>query len=169
MHARIDHGQVQLLTWTGLDWIAKYPTTGTALQGVPARQAYIDGELCAVSETGVTSFSLMQAATDNRRTAALVFYAFDLLYIDGENLTHERLVERKRRLQRLLKGQGSAVRYCDHQVGVGPLFYQQACHLALEGVVSKRLDAPYVPGNRGLWLKTKCVNREEFAVDRPRG
>jgi hypothetical protein len=130
----------------------------------PVQQAYIDGELCAVSETGVTSFSLMQAATDSRRTATLIFYAFDLLYLDGDNLMREPLLERKRRLQRLLDGSTDAIRYCDHQIGLGPQFYKHACQLRLEGVVSKRVDAPYVPGNRGLWLKTKCVNREEFVV-----
>ncbi len=164
LHARIDHGRAQLLTRTGLDWTAKYPATAAALRGLPIQQAYIDGELCAVSETGVTSFSLMQAATDNRRTAALIYYAFDLLYLDGENLMHAPLLQRKRRLQRLLEGQEGSIRYCDHQIGFGPQFYQHACKLTLEGVVSKRLDAPYIPGNRGLWLKTKCVNREEFIV-----
>jgi ATP-dependent DNA ligase len=101
MHARIDRGRVQLLTRTGLDWTAKYPNSAAALQALPIQQAYIDGELCAVSETGVTSFGLMQAATDGRRTAALVFYAFDLLYLNGENLTRQPLADRKRGLQRL--------------------------------------------------------------------
>ena len=164
MHARTDRGQVQLLTRTGLDWTAKYTTTAAALQGLPVQQAYIDGELCAVSETGVTSFSLMQAATDGRRTSALVFYAFEVLHLDGQNLMRDLLLERKQRLQRLLNGYAGALRYCDHQIGMGPQFYEHACQLKLEGVVSKRLDAPYVPGNRGLWLKTKCVNREEFVV-----
>jgi bifunctional non-homologous end joining protein LigD len=164
MHARIDRGHVQMLTRTGLDWTAKYPTTATALHCLPVQHAYIDGELCAVSETGVTSFSLMQAATDSRRTATLIFYAFDLLYPDGGNLMREPLLERKRRLQRLLDGYTDAIRYCDHQIGLGPQFYEHACQLRLEGVVSKRVDAPYVTGNRGLWLKTKCVNREEFVV-----
>jgi ATP-dependent DNA ligase len=120
MHARIDRGHVQLLTRTGLDWTAEYPTTVTALQRLPVEQAYIDGELCAVSETGVTSFGLMQAATDSRHAAALTFYAFDLLYLDGENPMRQPLAERKRRLQRLLDGYEGGIRYCDHQIGLGP-------------------------------------------------
>ena len=164
MHGRLDRGQVKLLTRTGLDWSEKYPTTVKALKAISAQQAYIDGELCAVDENGATSFSLLQAATDNRLIASLIFFAFDLLYLDGENLMSAPLADRKRRLKQLLENCDGAIRYCDHQVGLGPRFYQSVCKLGLEGVVSKRLDAPYVPGNRGLWLKTKCLNREEFIV-----
>jgi bifunctional non-homologous end joining protein LigD len=164
MHGRLDRGQVKLLTRTGLDWTEKYPSTAKALRAVSSQQAYIDGELCAVAENGVTSFGLMQAATDNRLTASLIFFAFDLLYLDGENLMSVPLADRKQRLQQLLGNHQGPIRYCDHQMGFGPQFYQSVCKLGLEGVASKRLDAPYVPGNRGLWLKTKCLNREEFVV-----
>ncbi len=164
MHARLDRGQVKLLTRTGLDWTEKYPATARALGAISVQQAYIDGELCAVAETGITSFGLLQAATDNRQTGSLIFFAFDLLFLDGENLMPVLLADRKQRLQRLLGDHAGAIRYCDHQVGLDPQFYQGVCKLGLEGVVSKRLDAPYVPGNRGLWLKTKCLNREEFIV-----
>ena len=164
MHARLDRGQVRLLTRTGLDWTEKYPTTAKALRAINAQEAYIDGELSAVNENGITSFGLLQAATDNRTTGSLVFFAFDLLYLDGDNLMPAPLADRKQRLQQLLEKHQGSVRYCDHQVGLGPQFLQGVCNLGLEGVVSKRLDAPYVPGNRGLWLKTKCLNREEFIV-----
>ena len=89
MHGRLDRRQVKLLTRTGLDWTDKYPTTAKALKAISVQQAYIDGELCAVAENGVTSFGLMQAATDNRLTASLIFFAFDLLYLDGESLMSE--------------------------------------------------------------------------------
>jgi DNA ligase D-like protein (predicted ligase) len=164
MHACVDRGRVRLLTRTGLDWTDKYPTTAEAFTALPIEQAYIDGELCAVAENGVTSFSLMQAATDSRRTASLMYFAFDLLYADGENLIQAPLVERKRRLDTVLHGHTGPIRYCDHQVGRGPEFHTGACKLGLEGVVSKRLDAPYIPNDRGLWLKTKCLNREEFVI-----
>ncbi len=164
MHARLDGGQARLLTRTGLDWTEKYPSTAKALGAIDVREAYIDGELCALAETGITSFGLLQAAIDNRQTGSLIFFAFDLLYLDGENLMPALLAERKQRLQRLLEKRQGRIRYCDHQVALGPQFFQSACKLGLEGVVSKRLDAPYVPGNRGLWLKIKCMNREEFIV-----
>jgi bifunctional non-homologous end joining protein LigD len=97
MHARIAAGTVHLRTRAGLDWTDKYTLTAAALNQLPVREAYIDGELCAVEANGVTSFSLLQVASDNRTTAALVYFAFDRLYVDGENLMTAPLIERKRR------------------------------------------------------------------------
>src|SRR5271154_5636237 len=74
------------------------------------------------------------------------------------------LAERKARLAALLDRREDAIRYSDHQVGQGPVVHRHACTLGLEGIVSKRLDAGYSPGQRGLWLKTKCLNREKFVV-----
>src|SRR5271165_1307275 len=84
MHARLDRGAVRLLTRTGLDWTHKYPAIASALTSVPARQAYLDGELCGVRSDGTTSFSLIQAASDAGNAKALVFFLFDLLHLDGE-------------------------------------------------------------------------------------
>jgi ATP-dependent DNA ligase len=89
---------------------------------------------------------------------------FDLLYLDGEDLTARPLIERKERLAGLLPRTGSPLHCSDHQIGLGPAFYEKACPLGVEGIVSKRADAPYAPGNRGLWLKVKCLNRAEFVV-----
>ena len=164
MAARMEGDDARLLTRTGLDWTAKYASTAAALGALTVENAYIDGELCALDPNGVSSFGLMQAATDQRRTASLVYFAFDLLHLNGEPLLDLSLSKRKARLAALLRGQNGAVRYSDHQVGRGPEFYAGACKLGLEGVMSKRLDAPYAPGDRGLWVKTKCVNREEFIV-----
>ncbi|HTG07261.1 MAG TPA: hypothetical protein VK635_24860, partial [Bradyrhizobium sp.] len=83
MHARLDHGKVQLLTRTGLDWSNLYPYPVSALRALRAKTAYIDGELCAPSADGAPSFGLLQAAMDQGRTNSLVFFAFDLLYLDG--------------------------------------------------------------------------------------
>ena len=74
------------------------------------------------------------------------------------------LKERKERLRALLSGVPSPLQFSDHQIGRGRAFYEQACSLKLEGIISKQADAPYAPGNRGLWLKVKCLNREEFVV-----
>ena len=164
MHARLDRGAVRLLTRTGLDWTHKYPAIVAAVASLPARQAYLDGELCGVRPDGTTSFSVIQNASDTGNAEALVFFLFDLLHLDGETLTARPLKERKVRLQTLLSGANASLRYSDHQIGRGPAFYEQACALKVEGIVSKRVDAPYAPGNRGLWLKVKCLNREEFVV-----
>jgi DNA ligase D-like protein (predicted ligase) len=164
MHARLDRGPVRLLTRNGLDWTAKYPQIAKAVPALPARQAYLDGELCGVRPDGITSFSMIQLASDAGNAAGLVFFLFDLLYLDGEDLTARPLIERKERLGGLLARARSPLQYSDHQIGLGPAFYEQACPLGVEGIVSKRADAAYAPGNRGLWLKVKCLNREEFVV-----
>ena len=102
MHARLDHGEVRLLTRNGLDWTAKYPQIAAAVAALPARQAYLDGELCGVRADGITSFSMIQLASDAGNAAGLVFFLFDLLYLDGEDLSTRPLIERKERLAGLL-------------------------------------------------------------------
>ena len=164
MHARLDRGAVRLLTRTGLDWTHKYAAIATAVASLPARQAYLDGELCGVGPDGTTSFGLIQNASDTGNAAALIFFLFDLLHLDGETISAKPVKERKERLHALLSQANSTLQYSDHQTGRGRAFYEQACALKVEGIVSKRADTPYAPGNRGLWLKTKCLNREEFVV-----
>ena len=102
MHARIEARNVRLLTRTGLDWTDKYPSIVNALRALSVSQAYLDGELCALSEQGLSSFGAMQAATDARSTDGLVLVLFDLLFFDGEDLTGEPLRVRKERLEALL-------------------------------------------------------------------
>jgi DNA ligase D-like protein (predicted ligase) len=164
MHARLERGPVRLLTRTGLDWTHKYPAIAAAVASLGARQAYLDGELCGVGPDGVTSFSMIQLASDSGNAAALVFFLFDLLYLDGEDVSAQPLIERKARLAGLLSNVSSPLHYSDHQRGQGRTFHEKACAMSLEGIVSKRADAAYTPGNRGLWVKVKCLHREEFVV-----
>jgi DNA ligase D-like protein (predicted ligase) len=157
-------GDVRLLTRTGLDWTHKYLAIAAAVASLGAKQAYIDGELCGIRPDGAISFSVIQTATDAGKSDALVFFLFDLLHLDGQTISPAPLLDRKARLQELLKAAPPALKFTDHQIGRGSEFYAKACELSVEGIVSKRVDAPYAPGNRGLWLKTKCLNREEFVV-----
>ena len=164
MHARLDRGAVRLLTRTGLDWTHKYPAIASAMASLPVRQAYLDGELCGVRPDGVTSFSLIQTASDTGSAETLIFFLFDLVHLDGEAIGPRPLWERKERLHDMLSDANPPLQFSDHQIGHGRAFYEHACDLKLEGIVSKRADASYAPGNRGLWLKVKCLNREEFVV-----
>src|SRR5689334_17623377 len=164
MHARLDRGAVKLLTRTGLDWTHKYPPIAAAVASLGARQAYLDGELCGTFPNGVTSFSMIQAASDAGNAAGLVYFIFDLLHLDGEDVAALPLIERKGRLAALLAGAAPPLHYSDYHRGRGPVFYAQACKHELEGIVSKRANAAYAPGNRGIWLKVKCLFREEFVV-----
>lgn len=164
IHARIESGRVKLLTRTGLDWSHQYRTTVGVLATLPVKSAYIDGELCALDSQGASSFSRLQAAIDQEQTHELVFVAFDLLYLDGTSTVNLLLLERKKRLRALFTKQRPGLLFSDHVVGDGPRFRKQVCKMALEGVISKRMDRPYAPGDRGLWVKSKCLNREEFIV-----
>jgi bifunctional non-homologous end joining protein LigD len=164
MHARLDRGRIQLLTRTGLDWSHRYRATIEALRALPVTTAYLDGELCAVQPDGVPSFSRLQAAMDEGRTDELILFVFDLLYLQGEGIAGLPLIERKERLRALLAREVPGLRFSDHVVGGGPRFREHTCRLGLEGAISKRVDRPYAPGNRGVWVKSKCLNREEFVV-----
>ena len=155
MHARLDRGAVKLLTRTGLDWTHKYPAIAKAVAALDARQAYFDGELCGVGPDGITAFNIVQLASDSGNAAALVFFLFDLLHLDGEDLRECPLIERKERLKAPLANAAPSLHYSDHVIGQGPAFYEKACAMQVEGIVSKRIDAPYTPGNRGLWRKVK--------------
>ena len=124
--ARLDHGRAQLLTRTGLDWTHKYPFIAAALSALPAKQAYLDGELCGIRSDGKTSFSMIQTASDTGNADALVFLLFDLLYLDGEVISAAPLLERKERLRGLISGTGTPLQYTDHQIGRGSEFYGPA-------------------------------------------
>jgi DNA ligase D-like protein (predicted ligase) len=164
MHARIDGRDIKLLTRTGLDWSHRYRRTIEALGSLKVKSAYLDGELCALNADGVPVFSRLQAAMDEGKTDQLVFFAFDLLFLNGESTVQLPLIQPKERLQRLFKKEISGLRYSEHVAGDGPNFRAQACKLGLEGAISKRADAPYAPGDRGIWVKSKCLNREEVVV-----
>ncbi|HWI27243.1 MAG TPA: non-homologous end-joining DNA ligase, partial [Stellaceae bacterium] len=165
IHARVVRGEVTLLTRTGLDWTERYQTTAKALCVIKIRGgAYLDGELCAVNPDGTTSFANLQAATDARSTEHLIYFAFDLLFLNGKDLTGAPLLDRKSRLEALLKASPQTIQYSGHHIGDGKRILDAACGAKAEGIVSKRVDAPYAPGNRGLWRKSKCVSREEFII-----
>jgi bifunctional non-homologous end joining protein LigD len=165
LHARLgDDGSVRLLTRTGLDWTHKYPAIAEAVAHLNAERAYLDGELCGLNPDGTTSFSAIQAASDSGKSGGLVLFLFDLLFLDDENLLSVPLLQRKERLARLLAGVAPPLFYSDHQLGLGPEFYRKACEIRVEGIVSKQVDAPYLPGERGHWLKVKGLNRDEFVV-----
>jgi len=165
---RLDGSQARLFTRRGADWTSHFPTLIEPLRRVPAEAALLDGEVVYVGDDGRTSFralaSALQSGTDPR--GAIVYYLFDLAYLNGFDLTRAPLVARKEALRRLLAGQsaGARVRFVDHLEGRGDEFFRQACGLALEGAVAKRADAPYRAGRGRDWLKSKCLRRQEFLI-----
>jgi ATP-dependent DNA ligase len=121
MHARLDRGEVLLLTRNGLNWTHKYPQIASALASLPARQAYLDGELCGVRADGITSFSMIQTASDAGNAAGLVFFLFDLLHLDGEDLGPRPLIERKATSRRLAAVDGITLALQRSSDRIGPV------------------------------------------------
>jgi bifunctional non-homologous end joining protein LigD len=164
IQARLDHGKATLLTRKGLDWTKKFPTIAKAIAQLPAKTALIDGELVVEGDDGISSFSLLQQDLKNDRHDRMIFYAFDLLHVDGTNLANLPLTRRKDALARLLHRQSDPLRFSETLTEPGTTLLRHACKLGLEGIVSKVADAPYHPGRGHDWIKIKCSDRQELVV-----
>jgi bifunctional non-homologous end joining protein LigD len=164
MQMRVAGREATLRTRTGLDWTARFPEIAAA--GERLADCLLDGEIVALDERGVPSFSSLQASLVDADTAALVYFVFDLLFADGRDLRQEPLQARKERLARLLapKTLSARLRYVEHFETSADAVLKSACRMALEGVVSKRLDAPYRSGRGDAWLKTKCRAGQEVVI-----
>lgn len=161
LHARISAGKVNLLTRRGQDWTDKFEPLLAAFQKLDVDNAYLDGEAVVLDAKGLSDFSGLQNFFTTRK-GRLVFYAFDLLFLNGEDLRRLPLLERKKRLHDLLEK--SRVIYSDHQLGSGPSFFKAAANMGVEGIISKQADAAYESGRGRSWLKVKRVERQEFVI-----
>ncbi|WP_105400013.1 MULTISPECIES: DNA ligase D [Neorhizobium] len=165
LQARVENGKVKLLTRTGLDWTHKFGDEILAeFAKLSATDAIIDGEVAVEAGSGATDFSLLQQDLSEGRDDRFTFYAFDILHLDGYDLTGATLLKRKEALETLLTGSGPALRYSEHFGEEGGLVLKHACRLSLEGIISKISDAPYRPGRGRDWVKSKCSARQEFVV-----
>lgn len=166
IQARIDGGTPRLLTRKGLDWTKRFPPVVDALKGLAAKAALIDGEIVVQDEQGHASFSGLQSDIKAGRHDRMVYYAFDLLYLDGFDLRGVALAERKRLLSELISAspQAFALRFNSHLEDARGDILGEACRLGLEGIVSKRKDLPYASGRGEHWVKSKCMLRQEFVV-----
>jgi bifunctional non-homologous end joining protein LigD len=158
---RIEGGDIEMWTRGRKDWAAKFPSVAKAAARLRTRHALLDGEVAVVGPDGLTSF---QALQNHESSKALTYFAFDLLSLDGNDLTKLPLAERKKRLKSLLKGGPDTIRFSEHVVGGGAAFLAESCRLGLEGMVSKAADAPYRAGRNLDWRKIKCGKRQEFVV-----
>jgi bifunctional non-homologous end joining protein LigD len=165
IEARLDRGEVHLLTRNRQDWTHRFKPIADAVAALPADTALLDGELVVEDERGRSNFSLLQTDLKDGRSDRFVYWAFDLLYLDGRDLTELPLVERKAALLNLLGGERTGpIRYAEDFDADGREFLKRACELGLEGVVSKRRDAPYSPGRTDNFVKSKCHDEQEFVV-----
>src|SRR5829696_1554418 len=165
MQARMENGEARLLTRKALDWTDKFSPVAEALERLPVEQAIMDGELVSEDENGHASFSKLQQDLKDGQSKSFIYYVFDLLYRDGHDLTPAPLEARKQALADLLNGaEIPLVRLSEHFTEPGSVLLKHACGIGLEGIISKRRDAPYRPGRGGDWIKAKCSDRQEFVV-----
>ena len=159
----IGGGEGRAYTRSGLDWSDRFARLIGDAVTLDAHSALIDGEAVVFLPDGRTSFQALQAALKGD-PGKIDFAAFDLLELDGEDLTQRPLLERKEKLAALIGEGRGHIRYCDHIVGRGEDLFKSFCGAGLEGVISKRVDARYAASRSGPWVKTKCIRRQEFVI-----
>lgn len=156
-----------LYSRNGLNWTARFPTIAYGLEGLAAETAVLDGEVVVHNPRGASDFSALQHYLKGEdASAAPVYYVFDLLHLDGRDLRPLPLAERKALLKTLLDRlpEGTGIRYSEHLESKGGTVLDRACALSLEGIISKRADAPYRSGRSGQWVKSKCARRQEMVI-----
>ena len=166
MQARVDGNRIRLLTRKNLDWTERFRTIAEALKELRLGSALLDGEIVVEEANGISTFNGLQADLKAGRQDRMRYHVFDLLYCDGYDLRQATLLERKGLLQQALAGLpvGSPIRFSEHLETDGPTMFEHAGRLGLEGIISKRRDLPYRSGRGDHWLKSKCVERQEFVI-----
>jgi bifunctional non-homologous end joining protein LigD len=163
---RIAEGRIRLVSRRGLDWTSKFPEIVEAFRALGVKDGLIDGELVVMLPNGRSSFEAMQRAVASRAPRkGLVYFAFDLIQLEGERIDRLPLEARKARLLDLLgSSKTGRIRYTEHVDGRGSDVFEQACRMGVEGIISKRRDLPYQPGRRDSWRKIKCLQRGLFVI-----
>ncbi len=166
MQMRVAAGAVALKTRTGLDWTQRFPTIADASAQLPVDAALIDGEIVSMSDRGVSDFSALQEDLKSGRHDRMIYYVFDLLHLDGYDLTGAALSDRKRVLGDLVAElpEGAPIILSEDFETSGSQLLDHACRLNLEGIISKKSSAPYRSGRTGDWIKTKCALNQEFVI-----
>lgn len=164
VQVRVQSRKAQIRTRTGLDWTKKFAAVAKAAKALP--DGIYDGEICALDKDNLPSFALLQAALSEGESEGLVFFAFDLLFDGKEDLRALPLTTRKARLKALLEkaDADATIRYVEHFETSGAEMWASALKMKLEGIVSKRLDAPYVSGPHGGWTKAKSRPGQEVVL-----
>jgi bifunctional non-homologous end joining protein LigD len=156
--------KAKIYTRTGLDWTDRFPGITAAAREMDLPPALIDGEIVALDADGNPDFSTLQKILKGDRTGDLHLFAFDLIEMDGDDLTNLPNIERKGRLAALLGEGGNFIHVADHVAGGGETLFRAMCEAGQEGIISKRADTPYRGARTHNWLKVKCTRREEFII-----
>ncbi len=163
MQLRVENGHGVLRTRKGHDWSDKFRVIADAAGNLP--DCILDGEVVALDAHGAPDFAVLQMALSEGKSETLIYFVFDLLFLDGEDLRPQSLEARKARLADLVgeRAQGP-IRYVEHFAAAGDAVLKSACQMGLEGLISKHLGAPYRSGRAGDWTKTKCRGGQEVVI-----
>lgn len=161
--AAVAGGEVRLWSRNALEWTQKIPEIAAAIQALGLRSAALDGELIA-GRGAREDFNLLQATLSGEKQGALALVLFDLLHIDGWDISAAPLLQRKALLEKLLERAGPHLRYSSHALGDGERAFELASEQGFEGIVSKRADRGHHPGRSDEWRKSKRLSSDEFAV-----
>ncbi|SDO71724.1 bifunctional non-homologous end joining protein LigD [Pseudomonas arsenicoxydans] len=163
--ARIDHGEVKLFTRNGHDWTHKLPAQAEALAALGLESAWLDGEMVVANEQGVPDFQALQNAFESGRSGAIVYYLFDMPYLNGVDLREVPVEERRVALATVLNSNKDPLLRFSDAFGEEPeALLNSACQMQMEGLIGKRLGSPYVSRRSSDWIKLKCKHRQEFVV-----
>jgi bifunctional non-homologous end joining protein LigD len=163
--ARIDHGEVKLFTRNGHDWTHKLPKQAEALASLQLESAWLDGEMVVANEQGVPDFQALQNAFDSGRSGNILYYLFDMPYLNGVDLREVPVEERRVALATVLKpNEDPLLRFSDAFAEEPDALLNSACQMQMEGLIGKRLGSPYVSRRSSDWIKLKCKHRQEFVV-----
>lgn len=159
---------VRIITRGGHDWTHRFPSIAAEAAELDASSFILDGEAVVLDEAGRADFGLLQQALGGRggkaKAERAMLFAFDLLYLDGHDLTRMTLTERRHMLEDLLAEEVGMIRLSEEVEADGAAFLAEACRVGLEGIIAKRRNAPYRPGRSGDWLKVKCVQSDTFLI-----
>lgn len=163
--ARIDHDQVQLFTRNGHDWTHKLPQQAAALAALGLESAWLDGEMVVANEHGVPDFQALQNAFEAGRSGNILYYLFDLPYLNGVDLREVPVEERRAALATVLGShEQPLLRFSEAFDETPDALLNSACQMQMEGLIGKRLGSPYVSRRSGDWIKLKCKHRQEFVI-----
>jgi bifunctional non-homologous end joining protein LigD len=163
MLARFDKGRVRLFTSGGHDWTKKLKNLAAEVEKLDLASAWLDGEIVVLKD-GIPDFSALQNAIDGSLGESIIYFVFDLMYLDGQDLRKVPLWSRRARLAQLIEDAGERIRYSEDFAAPPAELFKAAGELGLEGLVFKRRDAPYVSGRTQTWLKAKCRLRQELVI-----
>ena len=171
---RFEKGKPRLITRGGHDWSARMPGVVKELQTTGVRSGWLDGEIVILGDDGVPDFNALQNAFDTKTSGSIVYFLFDVPFLEGYDLRGVALRDRKQVLAFLLKDKSTNhIRFSEGFENDPQSLLASACRMGLEGIIAKRVDAPYVSRRTETWLKLKCKQRQEFVVcgytDRTRG